>query len=119
MPWVEIGPCGGDGKSYEKEWGTLTRQLGFLYLRFICGAPPKGCKLGLRFFVINDTKQHEVALYWNRSIRKGLPRAYIAKCQNALAIFDENIPWHQLRKDCVNPRIRNIALSAKKIALKK
>ena len=104
MPWEEIGHCGGDGKAYEREWGTLTRKMGLSYIRFICGEPPIGCRLGLKVFLIDSTKQHMAALFWNLQLIKKAPRSYIWQCQQALAIFDEAVQWRRLRKDRVKPR---------------
>ena len=103
MPWVEIGPCGGDGKTYEHEWGTLTRRMGLSYIRFVCGEAPKGCRLALKWFNIDRTRQHEIALFWNPALTKRMPRNYINRCQQALAIFDETVPWKKLRKERVRP----------------
>lgn len=105
MPWEEIGPCGGDGKAYEREWGTLTRRMGLAYVRFVCGEPPKGCRLALKWFSIQGTRQHEAALFWDPRIIKRAPRAYIWRCQQAIAIFDESVPWRRLRKERVKPRL--------------
>ena len=103
MPWEEIGLSGGDGKAYEKEWGTLTRRMGLSYIRFMCGEAPKGCKLGLHWFSIDGTRQHEVALFWDPNVIKRAPRRYLWKCQWALSIFDETVPWRRLRKEKVEP----------------
>jgi hypothetical protein len=103
MPWEEIGLSGGDGKAYEAEWGTLTLQMGLSYTRFICGQPPKGCKLGLHWFSFDGGRQHSVALFWDPYVIKRAPRRYIWKCQWALAIFDETVPWRKLRKEKVEP----------------
>lgn len=105
MPWARIGASGGDGKAYESEWGTLTRRMGLAYVRFICGAPPKGCKFVLHWFNICDTRQHEVALFWDPRLTNRIPRAYIFRCMEALAHFDCSIPWRKLRKDQVWPSV--------------
>ena len=104
MPWEEIGLSGGDCKAYEKEWGTLALRMGLSYTRFICGEPPKGCKLALHWFRIDGDRQHAVALFWNPDIIKRAPRRYIWKCQWALGIFDECVGWRKLRKEKVKPR---------------
>lgn len=104
MPWEEIGLSGGDGKGYEKEWGTLTLRMGLSYMRFICGDPPKGCRLALHWFSIEGSRQHAVALFWDPNVIKRAPRRYIWKCQRALEFFDETVPWRKLRKEKVEPR---------------
>lgn len=104
MPWEEIGLSGGDGKAYEKEWGTLTLRMGLSYMRFICGDPPKGCKLALHWFSIEGGRQHAVALFWDPNAIKRAPRRYVWKCQRALEVFDETVPWRTLRKEKVEPR---------------
>ncbi len=110
MPWEEIGQCGGDGKPYEREWGTLTRKMGLSYVRFVCGEPPKGCRLGLHWFQINGRRQHEIALFWEARRVKRVPRSYIWRCEQAAAIFDESIPWKRLRRDRVKlPSLKALA----------
>lgn len=104
MPWEEIGLSGGDGKAPEKEWRTLTLRMGLSYTRFICGNAPKGCKLGLHWFSFDGDRQHSVALFWDSNVIKRPPRRYIWKCQRALEIFDETVPWRKLRKQNVEPR---------------
>ena len=108
MPWEEIGLCGGDDKAYEREWGMLTRRMGFSYARFICGKPPTGCRLALKWFIIDGTRQHAAALFWDPRLIKRAPRNYIWRCQQAIIIFDESIPWRKLRKDRVEPNLINV-----------
>ena len=108
MPWEEIGHCGGDGKAYEREWGTLTRKMGLAYVHFICGEPPKGCRLALKWFIVNSTRQHMAALFWDPKQFKRAPHPYIRQCQEAIAIFDESVPWRKLRKDRVQPLVRKV-----------
>ena len=103
MPWEAIGLSGGDGKAFETEWGTLTLRMGCSYVRFISGEPPKGCKLGIHWFRYCDSGQYEVGLFWNPNEIKQAPRRYIWKCQRALEIFDETVPWRKLRKEAVEP----------------
>lgn len=103
MPWEEIGLCGGDGKVYEKEWVTLTLRMGLSYIRFMCGEAPEGCKLGLYWFRFDGDRQHEVALFWNSKLIKRAPRRYLWKCRQAVAIFDQTVPWRRLRKEKVEP----------------
>ena len=55
----------------------------------------------MKWFVIEDGRQHEVALHWDPKMRKRAPRAYINRCQNAVIMLDESVPWHKLRKDRV------------------
>lgn len=105
MPWEEIGLCGGDGKAYEREWGTLTRRMGLAYVRFVCGEPPRGCRLALKWFSIQGTRQHLAALFWDPRIIKKAPRAYLWRCQQAIVIFDEGVPWRRLRKERVAPKL--------------
>ena len=103
MPWEEIGPCGGDGKLPEKEWRALTNKMGLSYVRFICGEPPKGCKLGLHWFTWKEIRQHSIALFWDPVVAKRAPSRYLSKCFEAVAIFDCAVPWKKLRKDKVLP----------------
>ena len=103
MPWERIGPCGGDGKPPEEEWRTLTNKMGLAYVRFICGEPPKGCKLQLHWFTWEGTRHHEIGLFWNPHIIRRAPWRYIFKCNAAIAIFDWEVPWIKLRKDKVLP----------------
>lgn len=101
MPWEEIGACGGDGKVSEREWGTLARRMGLSYIRFICGEAPTGCRLALHWFNFNGDRQHEVALFWDPKVIKRAPRRYLWKCQQAIAIFDQTVPWRRLRREKV------------------
>ena len=110
MPWERIGPCGGDGKPYESEWGTLTRRMGLSYVRFLCGEPPYGCRLSLHWFTLGGTRQHEIALFWDPKQRKGAPRRYIWRCEEAAAIFDETVPWRRLRPDRIELRSESLGM---------
>ena len=100
-----IGQCGTSDAS--TRWCLTQMEMAILYLKHVCGPPPRGCEVEITG---ND---HELGTYYDISLTWDGPgtlgateEKYIRKCELALEIFDEVMPWSDLDPIEVRQRLQ-------------
>lgn len=110
MQWESIGICHGGAIPDENDWMVTQLQMAIPYLTHVCGPPPDGCKLDIRWRKHFDynIESPEIALYWSIATRRDAPWAYIMKCRKALEILADAVDWSQIHPDLVREQIGDI-----------
>ena len=105
MPWESIGHCGSSTSSGD----TFEFELGFEYLKLVCGKVPEGCELGVMWSEFDGIKIGQVidrpagvGLLWDDTEIPDAPWDYISRCETALSIFDEAVDWPVIHPEAVN-----------------
>ncbi len=103
MPWESIGDCGDGQVPKETDWLVFELQMGIMYLKQVCGGPPKGYELVLMWHTHDYGDYPTIGISWEDSTRDA-PWEYIQKCEIALSEFDSAVNWDKIKPEIVRER---------------
>lgn len=83
---------------------TLQLELAVVYIKGVCGEPPKGCEVGLMWGENDYGDYATVGVWWDSQQQQEASRDYIAKAEVALRMFDDAVRWRDLDPEAVQER---------------
>lgn len=93
MPWESIGSVGTGQLPQDRAWILFCYDIAISYLKFSCGNPPAGSKMGVMWH------EHELGDYPSLGIYFDYddPWDYIRRCESALECFDAAVSWSDIQ----------------------
>lgn len=93
MSWESLGSVSTGELPGDGDWIGFALDLARQYILFVCGDPPDGCQLEVRW---ND---HGCGSYPTLGVSSewGDSGNYFAKAEAALICFDEAVQWSSIR----------------------
>ena len=91
-----IGQCGTSSET-GIEWCWIQMEMAILYLKHVCGPPPRGCDIEITGNDHDLGTYYDISLTWDGPGMLGsAEQKYIRECELALEIFEEAMPWDKL-----------------------
>ncbi len=93
MPWENIGSVGNGQMPQDQAWILFCYDLAISYLKFSCGDPPPGSKVGVMWH------EHELGDYPSVGVYSDYdaPWDFIHRCESALERFDSGVSWTDIQ----------------------